>query len=178
MEHLLNFARRAQEETNEHVSASVLMISNSTGRNGRGALHCLVAHSAMTSYATQNPMFAARHSSLQNALLPMQDCTSLILVPSLLGAAFIWSVGADPVSAAQDLGSLRPIFRARDSTFLPLFNSTTLSWLPSTVALSTNRGGRVCHKNKLAERGLDVRASAKKRIKFSEESVAANILCR
>lgn len=170
MEHLLKFARRAQQETNEYVSASVLMISNSTGRNDRGALDCLVAHSAMKSYATQIPMFAARYSSLHNALLPMQGCTSLILVPGLLGA--------DLVSAAWNLGSLRPIFRARDSTFLPLFNSFTPSWLPSTVAFSTNRGGRACHKNKLAERGLDVRASAKEWKKFSEESVAANTVFR
>ena len=101
--------------------------------------------------------------------------TSLILVPGLLGAAFIWSVGTDLVSTAWNLGSLRPISRARDSTFLPLFNSTTPSWLPSPVAFSTNRGGRACHKNKLAEH---VRASAKEREKFSEESLAANILCR
>lgn len=102
MEHLLKFARRAQQETSEYVSASVLMISNSTGRNDRGALDCLVAHSAMKSYATQNPMFAARYSSLHNALLPMQGPASLILVPGLLGA--------DLVSAAWNLGSLRPIF--------------------------------------------------------------------
>ncbi|MCJ1346215.1 hypothetical protein MMC31_004430 [Peltigera leucophlebia] len=61
------------EETNEHVSASVVTFSNSTGRNDRGALGYLVAHSAVTSYAPQNLMFEARYLSLHNALLPMQD---------------------------------------------------------------------------------------------------------